>query len=632
VADSSPDKAVTSSLPQTFAFDPEAVREKYRGERDKRLRPEGNRQFPEIAGDRSRYLDDPQSDPTFVRDPIADEVDVVIIGGGLGGLLAGANLRANGVKRIRVIEKGSDFGGVWYWNRYPGAQCDIESYIYLPLLEELGYMPKEKYSFAPEIRQYCGSIGRHYDLYADVCFQTEVTEVRWREECSRWDISTDRGDCIRAHFVVMAPGSQHRPRLPAIPGIDDFRGHTFHTSRWDYGYTRGDPNGNMTGLADKRVGLIGTGATAVQCVPYIAESAQHLFVFQRTPSTVAERNNRPTDPEWARSLTPGWQSRRMRNFITLMTSGTQDEDLVADGWTHAVKELGVRPVARPTEKQSDDRATAAELADFQLMEQIRGRVSAIVKDPETAERLKPYYRYMCKRPGFHDTYLQSFNRSNVTLVDTHGLGVQRVTKTGVVVDEREYEIDCLIFATGFDVGSGYLRSAGYEVIGKGALRLSELWSAGTKTFHGFLTHGFPNCFFMGDTNTGVTANFVYTLAEQASHVAYLVAACQQTGADQVETTREAEDDWGRIIHGTSNEGMVEFRRACTPGYFNNEGQPGDPNGLLSGRYPGGALEFFELLRQWRDEGAFRGLEFMNSNRHKTHEFEDAARSHSRAQA
>jgi cation diffusion facilitator CzcD-associated flavoprotein CzcO len=459
VTDSSTDKAVTSSLPPNVEFDSEAVREKYRRERDKRLRPDGNGQFPEIAGHLSRYLDDPCSDPTFVRNPMTDEVDVVIIGGGLGGLLAGAKLREIGVKRIRVIEKGSDFGGVWYWNRYPGAQCDIESYIYLPLLEELGYMPKEKYSFAPEIRQYCGSIGRKYDLYADACFQTEVTEVRWREECSQWEISTDRGDCIPARFVVMAPGSQHRPRLPAIPGIDEFGGHTFHTSRWDYGYTGGDSNGNMTALADKRVGLVGTGATAVQCVPYLGESAQQLFVFQRTPSTVAERNNRPTDPEWVRSLTPGWQSRRMRNFITLMTGGTQDEDLVDDGWTHAVKKLGIPPIAGPTEKQSADLAMAAEIADFQLMEQIRGRVSAIVEDPGTAERSKPYCRYMCKRPGFHDSYLQTFNRSNVTLVDTHGMAVERVTKTGVVVDGHEYELDCLIFATGFDISHTHGRLA-----------------------------------------------------------------------------------------------------------------------------------------------------------------------------
>ncbi|HEV3225779.1 MAG TPA: NAD(P)/FAD-dependent oxidoreductase, partial [Acidimicrobiales bacterium] len=316
-------------MTDTVAFDPDALREKYREERDKRLRAEGNEQYVEVTGDFARYLEDPYVEP-FEREPLTDAVDVVIIGGGFGGLLAGARLREAGVEDIRVIEKGGDFGGTWYWNRYPGAMCDVESYIYLPLLEEIGYLPKEKYSHAPEILAHSQAIGKYYDLYANACFQTEVTEARWDDEISRWIVSTNRGDAIRARFVCMANGPLHRPKLPGIAGIESFEGHTFHTSRWDYDYTGGDCDGNLTGLRGKRVGIIGTGATAVQCVPHLGDAAEQLYVFQRTPSSIDVRANRPTDPEWAASLGPGWQRRRMENFNNLVSGGFEEEDLVND--------------------------------------------------------------------------------------------------------------------------------------------------------------------------------------------------------------------------------------------------------------------------------------------------------------
>lgn len=265
-------------------FDPNALREKYRAERDKRLRAEGNEQYVEIAGEFAHYLDDPYTE-RIERKPLTDNVEIAIIGGGFGGLLVGARLREAGFDDIRLIEKGGDVGGTWYWNRYPGAACDVESYVYLPLLEELGKIPSEKYAHAAEILQHSRDIATHYDLYRNACLQTEVTELRWDESDDRWVISTDRGDAMRARFVVLANGPLHRPKLPGIPGIEGYRGHSFHTSRWDYEYTGGDENGNLTGLADKRVGIIGTGATAVQCVPHLGAAAKELYVFQRTPSS-----------------------------------------------------------------------------------------------------------------------------------------------------------------------------------------------------------------------------------------------------------------------------------------------------------------------------------------------------------
>src|SRR5579885_3829784 len=264
-------------------FDPDALRARYREERDKRIRPDGTDQYVEVKGDFSRYIDDPYVEPGFTRAPLNDAVEVLIIGGGFGGLLAGARLRQAGVQDIRVVEKGGDFGGTWYWNRYPGAQCDIESYIYLPLLEETGYIPKEKYSYAPEILEHARRIGRKFDLYRNALFQTQIKEIRWSQEQARWIVTTDRADRISARFVVMSNGPLNRPKLPGVPGIDRFKGHSFHTSRWDYAYTGGDSEGNLTKLADKRVGIIGTGATAIQSVPHLGRWAKHLYVFQRTP-------------------------------------------------------------------------------------------------------------------------------------------------------------------------------------------------------------------------------------------------------------------------------------------------------------------------------------------------------------
>ncbi|MFC4563391.1 flavin-containing monooxygenase [Nocardiopsis mangrovi] len=585
--------------PQDLGFDPDALRARYRAERDRRIRPDGNAQYRGVGGEFGYYDDDPYADPDADREPLHDRVDVAIIGGGFGGLLAAARLRQAGMESIRVIEKGGDFGGTWYWNRYPGIHCDIESYVYLPLLEETGYVPGWRYAPGEEIRQHTRAIARHFGLYGDACFQTQATELRWDDAESEWIVATDRGDRMRARYVVTATGTLSQAKLPGIPGIETFKGHTFHTSRWDYAYTGGDANGGLTGLADKRVAVIGTGATAIQVVPHLGADARHLYVFQRTPSTVDVRGNRPTDPEWAASLEPGWQRHRRDNFLEVVTGVGTGEDLVNDAWTGSARlQQKLTPSNAYAGTPAEERERAYEIADFQKMNEIRARVEGIVEDPETAEKLKPWYRYMCKRPTFSDGYLQTFNRPNVTLVDTADThGVERMTETAVVVGDTEYEVDCVIFATGFETGISGILSGRLPVYGRGGVHLFEAWADGPRTLHGFSSHGFPNLFQLGPLQNASSVNFVHILDEQAQHVAEVVAEARRRGARYVEPTPEAQDAWVAFLRENGPD-LHAFLAECTPGYYNNEGRPGGRRES----YADGPVAFHDLLRHWRANG------------------------------
>jgi cyclohexanone monooxygenase len=490
--------------------------------------------------------------------------------------------------------------------------CDVESYVYLPLLEEIGYVPKEKYAHAPEILAHSRAIGEHYDLYRDALFQTEVIELRWDDTSDRWIVSTNRGDAIRARFVVTASGPLHRPKLPGIPGIKSFKGHSFHTSRWDYAYTGGTCEGNLTGLTGKRVGVIGTGATAVQVVPQVGKWAEHLYVFQRTPSGVDVRGNRPTDPEWAASLPPGWSKRRKENFTNLLSGVPEPEDLVGDGWTDIVARMMARVRNADAEGLTPEGlAEMMEMADFEKMDQIRARVDSIVEDKSTAEALKPYYRQFCKRPCFHDEYLQTFNRPNATLVDTNGKGVERITERGCVVDDVEYELDCIIYATGFEVSPDHVRRGGFELYGREGVSLTEHWADGMRTLHGMQTRGFPNLFLIQNSQAALTANFVHLIDVSATHIAYIVGHSLHHGVQVVEVSEEAETEWVEKIVGSGTPilGGAAYQAECTPGYYNNEGQPNNtPQARYRAMYSGGAVGFINVLEEWRAQGDLPGLE------------------------
>ena len=592
-------------------IDRDALRAKYREERDKRVRPDGNDQYLEPTGRFEHLLDDPYV-PRVERDPVHDEVTVAIIGGGFGGLCTGAQLKLAGVDDVRIVEGGGDVGGAWYWNRYPGAMCDTAAMIYLPMLEETGARPTMKYVFAPEIFAHAQRIATQFDLYDHALFSTHVTAVDWDDAAARWVIRTDRGDEFRARFVAMGTGPLHRPKLPGIPGIETFGGHCFHTSRWDYAYTGGDPASPMTKLGDKRVGIIGTGATAVQCIPALGRDAQELFVFQRTPSSIDVRNNHEIDAEWFATLGPGWQREWLFNFATLQTGGFADEDLVKDGWTDISQRIRDKVLERASSGEAFDLAAfeaAYEESDDEKMEEIRARVDAIVEDPETAEKLKPWYRQLCKRPCFHDEYLQAYNRPNVHLVDTEGRGVTRIDETGVWVGDTHYDLDCLVFASGFEVGTEYARRSGYETTGRGGETLSEKWADGMTSLHGVHVHDFPNLFVITPAQgANLISNITSNLVESGKTIASVVRHALDCGADEVEVTAEAEDAWIRMLD--ENPRSFGGNPDCTPGYYNNEGGEITRKMRIStSGYPLGPVAFFEYIDGWRTSGDFEGLEF-----------------------
>ena len=621
----------------SLGFNPDELRQKYRLERDKRGRVDGNDQYLEVKGDFSYFVEDPYIDEEISRDSLEKTFHTVIIGGGFGGVLSGARLREQGIDDFRIIEKGGDFGGTWYWNRYPGASCDIESYIYFPLLEETNFIPKRKYTDAAETLDYFKVLSDKFSLKENALFQTEVNEVKWISDEKLWFIKTNRQDSIKARYVIHANGFLNRPKLPAMKGINDYQGHTFHTSRWDYAYTGGNSNGNLNNLRDKKVAIIGTGATAVQCVPHLAAGAKKLYVFQRTPSSIDERNNSNTDIDWFNAQKSGWQKERKENFEGFLTGNFTDKDLVNDGWTEIFRtilgglikngpsklvllswvltapfyknfyKVGLRTYIRNKFMNfvtREDINKKVEIVDFQKMEKVRARADALVKDPKTAESLKAYYRQLCKRPCFHDEYLQAFNNDNVELIDTDGQGVKELSAEGIIHDGKEYKVDCIIFASGFEVGTDYSRRCGYQVSGIDGITLSEKWKDGLATFHGIHSKGFPNSFFYGPGQGPMTANFTHSLDEQSAHVAYILKQLDKKNMKYVEASEEAESDWINTIISKARN-MQSFQEACTPGYYNNEGKPN--TNPANNTYGGGALEYFKLLKDWRKNDKLQGL-------------------------
>jgi cation diffusion facilitator CzcD-associated flavoprotein CzcO len=592
-----------------MSYDPQAVRAKYLAERDKRLVP-GRTDVHDLRADSrfAKYRDDPFT-PVEERAPLADEVDVVIVGGGIAGVVAGANLRKAGIERIRIVDQAGGIGGTWYWNRYPGVMCDVESYIYIPMLEELGYVPSRRYAFGEEIRGCLQEIADRFDLVDDALFHTGVTRAEWDENAARWRISTDRGDEVRCRWYVLAVGILNLMKLPAIAGMEDFAGKSFHTARWEYEYTGGGPHQPLTGLADKAVALIGVGASGIQCVPPLAQSAKHLYVFQRTPSAIGVRGNRPTHPDFALGLEPGWQKERMDNFQGIILGRAFEVDAVDDGWTHHWAAVHNPP--RRKGMSIEEIMRCAEEVDYGIMETHRHRIEELVTDPGKAEMLKPYYRYLCKRPCFHDEYLLAFNNPNVTLIDCPA-GIERITSQGPVVDGKQYEVDCIIYGTGFEPElTPLFRRIGHDIVGRGGVTLAEKWADGASSLFGMMSRGFPNMFVMPapGQQAVVTVNYTQLAVLGGEFIGAAVGLLEKEGVEVFDVSAEAEESWTeKVVESFVDPSVV--MSACTPSRLNNEGHPEAMN-PRNGNYGRGMGDWFgyrELLEKWLEEARFEGLE------------------------
>ena len=588
-----------------------ALREKYRQERERRLRSDGQKQYFRPTGPvAGSFAADPHK-PIQPRAALTEETDVIILGAGWGGIMAAYHLTKAGVTNFRNVDTAGDFGGVWYWNRYPGIQCDNDSCCYLPLLEETGFMPSKKFADGWEIHEYCKTIAKKFGFADRALFHTLVNNLRWDEDVQRWRVGTNRGDDIRARFVILACGVLNMPKLPGIPGIDQFKGKAFHTARWDYEYTGGSYRSPILDkLADKRVGILGTGATAIQAVPHLAKYAKQLYVIQRTPSSVDERPNPLTDPAWAKSLTPGWQRQRKENFhrAAMEFLRPDEQDQICDIWTEITRNLHAELAAEGwpaiTPLQFMERR---ETIDYRVMERLRRRVAQLVKDPAAAEALKPYYRFLCKRPLSSDDFYPTFNRSNVRLIDvSETKGVERMTQSGFVANGKTYDVDCMIFASGFEVTSDLNRRWGIDVVqGRGGKSIYDHWSEGPLTLHGTMTHGFPNQFYIGYIQGGLNASVTEQFGQQGYHIAHIISDVLKRGATVVEPSREAQDEYVRHFQEMELD-MSGFVGQCPPSYFNNEGET-KAKWALFRIYGPGWDAFEKMLQDWRDKGDLKGL-------------------------
>jgi len=536
----------------------------------------GAADYMAMEGEFSHYLEDVYSEAPVERESLDDECDILVVGGGFGAMLLWYKLREAGFTDVRFCEKGGDVGGTWYWNRYPGIACDVESYSYLPLLEEMGYFPTMKFASGFEILEYSQAMATKFGFYDHCLFHTTVEQTIWDEEAARWTVHTDRGDAMKARCVVLANGILTTPRLARIEGMEHYQGESFHTSRWDYNID----------LAGKRVGIIGTGATSVQVVPEIANVVKELFVFQRTPSSIDVRDQRATTPEeiedWKKE--PGWALARRERLATISSGRTalQGNDDFLSG---KVKDFKKRK--KHTKPISPEELIQKQLnSNFRIMEQIRSRVDEIVEDPKTAAALKPYYPYGCKRPTFHDEFLPAFNKPHVHLVDTAPHGVQKINEKGVVHEGTQYELDVLIYATGFQwMGTGSFNM----VTGRGGKTLRDKWqNEGVKTFLGIHNHGFPNLFIMsGPQGGGGQFNFIRGLESHTDYVVWMLKTMRERGVGIVDTKKEPEIEYAE--HCKQADILTSPLRDCFS-YYNGDGTA-EPGSLA---YYGGPAKWHEL--------------------------------------
>ena len=491
--------------------------------------------------------------------------------------------------------------------------------MYLPFLEETGYTPKERFSYGPEIREQIARVVKQWDLIPHAYFHTEITAMDWDESLRRWHVHTNQLDHFIAQFVVLATGTFHELKLPGLPGLESFEKPHFHSSRWNYDITGGSPTDwKLDKLADKTVGIIGTGASAVQLVPQLAKNAKKLYVFQRTPVSISLRENTPTrdDPAiCAMVQKEGWQRARMDEFANILQGVITDRDCSA---LEGVDVLTVRALVKEAEESGatlrmEEIPKLLQMADFRVMEKIRNVIANTVRDQATAESLKPWYPFMCKRPAFSNDYLEAFNRPNVELVDTDGRGVTRLTQTSVVANEREYPVDLLVYSTGFDyeTDADFYHRTGIRMVGTSGRTMDEAVTerGGPATLFGIHFREFPNLLNIGPAQAGVTANWTQTTYVAGEHIAAVIAHVlrqKERGTEVIEPLEETVENWGRQVE-EGHEMRLQVNASCPPGYYNKQGRPQDISSRMA-YYPKGIMEWQKVMREWREEGNMKGME------------------------
>jgi cation diffusion facilitator CzcD-associated flavoprotein CzcO len=509
-------------------------------------------------------------------------LDVVVVGAGFGGLYALHRLRGLGLS-VRVYEAGSGVGGTWFWNRYPGARCDVESleysYSFSPELEQ-EWDWSERYAPQPEILQYINHVADRFDLRRDIQFDTRVTAAAFDETSGCWRVTTDRGDDVSARFCVMATGCLSAVTTPDIRGLSNFRGNWFHTGQWPH---------EGVDLSGQRVGVVGTGSSGIQSIPVIAEQASRLVVFQRTPNFSLPARNEPLTPESQADVKAGYRELRdaaRRSFSAIAVSAPTELALQVESeerqrrYEAAWARGGLMSMTTTFRDLIIDEAANDTAAEF-----IRSKIREIVVDPDVARALMPTnHPFATKRPCLDTGYFETFNRDNVTLVDLRQTPITEIVPTGIRTTAGVHELDCIVFATGFDAMTGPLLRV--DIRGRGDRPLGDKWSAGPRTYLGIATAGFPNLFILtGPGSPSVLSNMVMAIEQHVDWIADCLSFMAANGLDAVEATVEAEDAWVDHVNQLANATL--FPRANS--WYMGANVPGKPRVFLP--YVGGFPQY-----------------------------------------
>ena len=526
--------------------------------------------------------------------PRATVLDVLVVGAGFSGVYMLHRLRQLGLS-ARVLERGDGVGGVWFWNRYPGARCDVQSFDYCYSFDEdlqQEWRWTERYAAQPEILSYIEHVVERFDLLRDIQLETTVVSADFDERTDRWHVRTDDDHTFVAQFVVMATGVLSASKRPDFPGLEDFEGDWYLTSSW--------PKEGVD-LSGRRVGLIGTGSTGIQIAPQLAEQADHLYVFQRTPNFSMPARNHPLDDDFYRELRAGYRERRTAARQT--ARGYPSPPVLGDrpALEHSAQERQevyerVWANGGPTFTSSFpdlilDKAANDTAADF-----VRSKIREIVRDPVTAELLSPHDHPLgTRRPCVDTDYYPVFNRDDVTLVDVRRAAIERIEPHGLRTTEESYELDTIVFAIGFDAMTGALMRI--DIKGAGGAPLREAWEDGPHSYLGLAVAGFPNLFMItGPGSPSVLTNMVMSIEQHVEWISELLRHAHANGVQRIEARIEAQEAWGEHVVEAADKTLLPLANS----WWTGSNIPGKPRVFMP--YVAGFAVYGQKLQEVVDRG------------------------------